>query len=119
MSFKAILNNLLAATPGANGAVLADLDGEAIDLCCSYDSFELKIIGAHGGILLNRMKKLGSLSLTGEVQETVVTTGSERVVIGAVGKEYMLVVTLDRDSMVGQALHNIRESIRLLEKEIY
>ena len=58
MPFKAILKELVEVTPGASGAILADWEGEAVEQCCHYDDFELKVIGAHKGIILNQMKEI-------------------------------------------------------------
>jgi predicted regulator of Ras-like GTPase activity (Roadblock/LC7/MglB family) len=106
-------------TPGASGAILADWEGEAVEQFCRYDDFELKIIGAHKGIILNLIKDLHRSIAAGDPQEVLFTTESLHVVIGPVGQDYSLVMTLDRDAIVGRALCRFKETVQSLYKEIY
>ncbi len=119
MPFKAILKELVESTPGASGAILADWEGEAVDQHCLYDDYELKVIGAHKGIILNQMRDLHRGFAAGELREAVIATGQQRVIIGAVGADYSLVMTLEPEAVVGRAMYRFRNATRLLEKEIY
>ncbi|HEX9023699.1 MAG TPA: roadblock/LC7 domain-containing protein [Geobacteraceae bacterium] len=119
MPFKSILKKLVEETPHASGAILADWEGEAVEQHCLYDDFELKLLGAHKGIILNRMKELHAGLATGEMQDAVITAGEQQVIIGAVGLDYSLVMTLANGAMLGLALHRFRQAVKLMEKEIY
>ncbi len=55
MAFKRILGKLIDAVPGSCGALLADWEGEAVDQVARMDDYELKVIGAHKGIIFNRI----------------------------------------------------------------
>jgi predicted regulator of Ras-like GTPase activity (Roadblock/LC7/MglB family) len=117
--FKAILTKLVEEIPHASGAVLADWEGEAVEHYCIYDEYELKLLGAHKGIILNWMKDLHVDLAAGELRDVVITTGKLSAIIGVVGPEYSLVMTLAREAMIGPALYRFRESVKMLEKEIY
>ena len=119
MPFKAIIDELLAATPEASGAILADWEGEAVVQCCDYDDYELKVIGAHGGIILNLMKDVHRQFPDGGLRETVIATEKLQIIVGAVGPDYTLIMTLARDCILGRALFRFRKAAELLEKEIY
>lgn len=119
MPFKRILTELVAAVPGASGAILADWEGEAVEQSCLYDDYELKFIGAHQGIILNRMKEAHSELAVGGLREAVISTEGDRFIIGPIGPDYVLVMTLGRKAIVGQAVHHFRASVTLLAKEIY
>ena len=119
MPFKEILRHLVENTPHASGAILADWEGEAVEHHCLYDDYELKLLGAHKGIILNRMKDAHADLSAGEMQDAVITTDNQQVIIGAVGPDYSLVMTLASEAMVGLALHRFRQAVKLLEKEIY
>ncbi len=119
MPFKAILEQLVEITPGASGAILADWEGEAVEQCCLYDDFELKVIGAHKGIILNQMKEIHGRVPAGTLHEAVVTTVTQHLVIGAVGPDYSLVMTLEREALVTKALYHFRKTVQRLEREIY
>ena len=119
MPFKAILRKLVEDTPHATGAILADWEGEAVEHYCLYDDYELKLLGAHKGIILNRMREIHGDLTVGELQDVVITTGKQPVIIGVVGPEYSLVMTLGKDALIGLALYRFRQAVKLLEKEIY
>lgn len=119
MPFKRILQELVENTPGASGAILADWEGEAVEQFCSYDDFELKIIGAHKGIILNLIKDLHAAIAAGNPNEALITTESLHVVIGPIGQDYSLVMTLERDAIAGRALYCFKEAVKVLYKEIY
>lgn len=119
MPFKDILKKLVEKTPHASGAILADWEGEAVEHHCLYNDYELKLLGAHKGIILNRMKDAHADLPGGEMQDAVITTGNQQVIIGAVGPDYSLVMTLASEAMIGMALHRFRQAVKLLEKEIY
>ena len=73
--FREQLGKIVEATPGGIGAILVDDEGEAIDLFTRGDSFEIKLAGAHHGIILGLIKrsmdrfekgnKLGGVSFLG------------------------------------------------------
>jgi len=117
--FKTILRELVESTPGATGAILADWEGEAVEQHCLYDDYELKVIAAHKGILLNRMKEVHASFPGGEPRDLVITTASQHILTGFVGPEYSLVMTLERGAVVGRALYRFRAALKVLEKEIY
>jgi predicted regulator of Ras-like GTPase activity (Roadblock/LC7/MglB family) len=117
--FKAILRKLVEDTPHASGAVVADWEGEAVEHHCLYDDYELKLLGAHKGIILNRMREIHGDLTAGDLQDVVITTGKQLIIIGVVGPEYSLVMTLAREALIGQALYRFRQAVKLLEKEIY
>ena len=119
MPFKAILTNLVEITPNASGAILADWEGESVEQFCLTDAFELKVMAAHKGIILNQFKSIQTSFPAGELQEIVITTETQHVIIGPVGSDYSLVLTLDRNSLVALALCNFNRTVQLLKKEIY
>ena len=119
MPFKRLLTNLVEAVPGATGAILADWEGEAVEQYCHGDAFEMKVTAAHWGILLDRLKGVHQKYHTGQVQESVITTDEQYAIVGAIGAEYSLVMTMTRDALPLAALRSFRETAGLLEKEIY
>jgi predicted regulator of Ras-like GTPase activity (Roadblock/LC7/MglB family) len=117
--FKDILRDLVEATPGASGAILTDWEGEAVVCHCGEDEYEMKLIGAHKGIILNRIKDVQRRASHGDVCEAVITTECQHFIIGAVGSDYSLIMTLRRDSLIARAQYQFQKSVKLLEKEIY
>jgi predicted regulator of Ras-like GTPase activity (Roadblock/LC7/MglB family) len=119
MPFKTILRELVEAVPGATGAILADWEGEAVEQHCLYDDYDLKIIAAHKGIVLSRLKEAHTALQGGELSDAVITTDSMHILTGVIGSDYSLVMTLDRGALLGLALYRFRKALKLLEKEIY
>ena len=119
MPFKLIVQQLVESTAGATGAILADWEGEAVEQYCLYDDYELKVIAAHQGIVMNRLKGIHSAFSGQEVGDAVITTNSRHILTGVVGPDYSLVMTLDREAVVGSALYRFRKAVAVLEKEIY
>ena len=119
MPFKTILKELMDAVPGSTGAILADWEGEAVEQCCLYDVYDLKVIGAHKGILLNLMKEAHQKMDAGELRHTVITTEDQHLLTGPIGADYFLVMTLDKTAIVGLAVHYFQGAINRMYKEIY
>lgn len=119
MSFKNILTDLVQSVPGATGAILADWEGEAVDCVATMDDYDLKIMAAHMGIILNRIKDLHSRISGDPVSETTITMAGQRVVLAAVGDDYSLLLTLGSDAIPGRAMVRFRQVRDILVKEIY
>jgi predicted regulator of Ras-like GTPase activity (Roadblock/LC7/MglB family) len=117
--FRRMLEGLVASIPGATGAILADWEGEAVEQFCLGDVFELKVLAAHKGVILNLIKELHEAVAVGSPREAVITTDEGHVMVGPVGADYALVVTLERRAIVGRALLNFRGVVEALHGEIY
>jgi predicted regulator of Ras-like GTPase activity (Roadblock/LC7/MglB family) len=117
--FKTILRELVESVPYATGAILADWEGEAVEQHCLFDDYDLKVIAAHKGIVLNQMKEIHAAFPGGELQDAVISTATQHILTGLVGPEYSLVMTLNNGGVVGLALFRFRKALKLLEKEIY
>jgi predicted regulator of Ras-like GTPase activity (Roadblock/LC7/MglB family) len=118
--FKEILQELVYSTPGATGAILTDWEGESVEHCSlSDDEFGIKILGAHQNIILNRIREIRHRIPSHGLREGVITTDRQHLILGAIGDDYALVLTLERNALVGVALRHVQQSVRRLEKEIY
>ena len=117
--FKRLLTTLVEAVPGASGAILADWEGEAVEQYSMVDPYDMKVTAAHWGILLASMKGVQEKCATGRLQQSVISTDAQHVIVGAVGDDYTLVLTMKRDALPFLALKSFRETAGLLHKEIY
>ena len=118
MSFKALLGQLVANVPGAQGAIIADWEGEAVDQVGLMDDYELKIIGAHKGVILHNMREVVARLGDDRLSEIVITTELAQTLVLPVTDDYFLVLTLDRSDSLGRALFEARRCILALQKEI-
>jgi predicted regulator of Ras-like GTPase activity (Roadblock/LC7/MglB family) len=118
--FKSILQNLVQSTAGATGAILIDWEGEAVELYSpAANEFDIKILGAHQNIIFNRIREIRQRVPSQAISNTVITTDQQHLILGAIGDDYTLVTTLERNALVGRALVHVQRAIKLLEKEIY
>jgi len=118
MPFKKLLGELVSRVPGAMGAVLADWEGEAVDQSGHLNDYELKVIGAHKGVILQNLREVVGRLEDDHVREIVVTTEKVQTVVMPVTPDYFLVLTLNRDDALGRALFESRRCVALLREEI-
>jgi len=116
--FKTLLNTLVERVPGAQGAIIADWEGEAVDHVGIMDDYDLKVIGAHKGVVLHNMRDVVDRLGDDDLKEIVITTNKSQTLIMPVTKDYYLVLTLDRSDMLGRALMEARRCVQALYKEI-
>jgi len=118
MSFKMVLNELVGRVPGALGAIIADWEGEAVDQSGRMDDYELKVIGAHKGIILQNLRDVVKRLGEDHLHELVITTEQAQTLVLPVTNDYFLVLTLERSAMLGRALFEARRCIHALQQEI-
>lgn len=120
MPFRTYLRELVERTPGATGAILADWEGEAVEQHSLHDIYELKVTAAHQGIIISQLKDiLSSIPAAGELKHVVMKTETQQVIVGVVGADYSLVMTLTNDAIIGRALRNFAHTVQVFLKEIY
>jgi len=118
MPFKPLLQELIDSVPGASGAIIADWEGEAVDHVARMDDYELRVIGAHKGIILGNLRQVMNRLQEDHLQEVVIATSDAQVLILPVTHDYFLVLVTHRDAVVGQALYASRLCVAELKKEI-
>lgn len=118
MPFKQLLDELIDSVPGASGAIIADWEGEAVDHVARMDDYELRVIGAHKGILLGNLRKVMKRLEEDQLQEVVIATNNAQILILPVTHDYFLVLVTHRDAVVGRALYAARLCVEELKKEI-
>lgn len=118
MPFKPLLKNLLDRVPGAQGAIIVDWEGEAVDQVSYMEEYELKVIGAHKGVILANLRAVFDRNGDDQVREIVITTQQSQTLVLPVTRDYFLVLTLDRSDVLGKALFEARRCIQALYQEI-
>ncbi len=118
MPFKPLLNLLIERVPGAQGAIVADWEGEAVAQVGIMDEYDLKVIGAHKGVILHSMREVVDRLGDDELKEIIITTKQAQTLVLPVTKDYYLVLTLDRSDVLGRALLEARRCIQALYQEI-
>ena len=118
MAFKRLLAQLMTSVPGARGAIMADWEGEAVDQVGLMDDYDLQVMGAHKGVILQNLYKIASRLDHDRPSEVVITTTRAQTLLLPVTSDYFLLLTLDRGSALGRALFEARRCTQALYKEI-
>jgi len=118
MTFRALLGQLVTSVPGARGAIVADWEGEAVDQVGLMDSYDLQVMGAHKGVVLQNLSRVVSRLGNDRLTEVVIITTLGQTVILPITTDYYLLLTCDRHSVLGQALHEARRCLPALQREI-
>jgi len=118
MALEAILKKLVDRVPHAVGAILVDWEGEAVMESCHCDPYDLRFVAAHKGIILAHLKQMQCAAQIGEVEDVVVTSSMNHLIIGCIDTDYSLVMNVERSCPVALALRQFRLAISELKKEI-
>jgi len=118
MSFKKLLTELVESVPCARGAIIADWEGEAVDHVARIDEYEIKVIGAHKGIILYNLREVVRRLDGGDLEELVITTERGQTLVLPLTAEYYLVLTMGDGDGLGRALFEARRCAALLKAEI-
>jgi predicted regulator of Ras-like GTPase activity (Roadblock/LC7/MglB family) len=115
MRLRQILEDLLREAPGARAAILADWEGESVITAgADGDDFELKVIGAHQAIFLEKLREISRRLRLGEAREIVMVNERFNIIIAAVNREYYMVLTTSAGALaaaVRPALKKARQAI--------
>jgi len=118
MPFQGILKRLVEDTPWAVGAILVDWEGEAVQEWCRCDPYEMRLTGAHKGIILTRLKEMEGSAQVGAIEDVAVTASERHLIVGCIDADYSLVMDVGRACPVALALYHFRTAVRQLKKEI-
>jgi len=116
--FKDILKSTVEGLPGALGAIFADWEGESVEHFFAGPEDEIKLLGAHQGILLNLVKEAAAGAGHGAVKCMMLTTDKARVVVQPIKDGYFLVLLLTRHCNSGLALRAASSAAGVLSGEI-
>lgn len=118
MSLEVLLKNLLDQVPKSIGAILVDWEGEAVVEQCRCDPYDIRFIGAHKVLILNRIREMTSMDRIGAVEDMTITTREMHLITGCINKDYSLVISVERSCPVALALYHFRRAIAEIKKEI-
>ena len=117
MPFKALLSRLLEDIPGAIGAIIVDWEGEAVDQAARINEYEMKVIGAHNGIILHLLRDVLGRTSSGELEEVVIRTGNNKTLIAPLTQDYLLILQLGPQAIAARAAFKARRCIASLRHE--
>jgi predicted regulator of Ras-like GTPase activity (Roadblock/LC7/MglB family) len=116
--FKEILKGMVDSVPGAKGAIFADWEGESVDFHYAGPEDDIKLIGAHQGILLNIMGEVSAGCGLGEVRSMLITTGRGKLLVRPVKDGYYLAMLLGPYASGALAMRAANAAAAVLMAEI-
>ena len=118
MPFKAVLNQLLQDVPGSLGAVIVDWEGEAVDQATRIGEYDIKILGAHYGVILTLLRD--ALTRTGpdRPEEVVIRTKLGTTLIQPLTEDYLLLLQLQKGALVARATQKLRICAEQIDDDI-
>lgn len=116
----------MTVVTGATGAVMLDWEGEIVAEYSPMEGFELDLIGAHHGIILDIIKEAAACHYDGHkahsalgVSSVIIFTGGIRLIISTLKDNYYLVVAMPRaKGLVSLATYKSRKAVIKLEEEM-
>ena len=117
MPFNSLLNRLLEDIPGALGSIIIDWEGEAVDQVTRINEYDIKVLGAHNGIILNLLRGVLSRISSGNLEEVVIRTDENKTLIAPLTKDYLLILQLGPHAIVARAAYKMRCCVDELRHE--
>jgi hypothetical protein len=131
--FTPVLRTMLLAVPGAVGAIFADWEGEAVDLFpdprraqdaqtplapSTLETFDLRLFGAHWGIILNLVNAALRTFHYGDPQIMMLHHDRLDVLIQTVDAHYYVLLALRPGAPLASALQHLERSVQALRAEM-
>lgn len=117
MPFKSLLSRLLEDIPGALGAIITDWEGEAVAQVARISEYDIKVLGAHKGIILHLLRDALIRGGSGELEEVVIRTGNGKTLIAPLTEDYFLVLSLGPEAIAARAAFKMRCCVAELRSE--
>jgi len=117
MPFKKLLTRLLEDIPGAVGAIIIDWEGEAVDQVTRVDEYDIKVLGAHSGIIMGMIREVLSRIDSGELDEIVIRTAQNNIMMIPLTEDYLLILQLDQSAIVARAAYKMNLCVEELRKD--
>ncbi len=117
MPFKTLLNRLLEDIPGAVGAIIVDWEGEAVDQVARIDDYEIKVLGAHSGIILGFLREALMRLEGGDLDELVFRSGENKILLAPLTDEYVLILQLGPTAIAARASYKMGNCVAELRDQ--
>lgn len=114
--FRHVLQELVVSVPGAWGAIFVDFEGEAVDLYATSDAYEVKLAGAHAGLLWGRIVAAGNEAKLGKSRGVAVLAQGQRFFVHALDAEYFVLLATAAKGPAGLARARLALAVTALRK---
>jgi len=115
-AFTGPLRDAVARVPGARGAVFLDGEGEAVDEVAQIPTMEIRILGAHLGILVALFKE--HAAILGAPQELVLETERATLVVRAIDERYIVALEAGPEASLGLLRRELAAAVDRIRAEL-
>lgn len=117
-AFADILKGMVERVPGAVGAIFADWDGEAVDQFAHIPELDIKIAGAHWGVVLTLATESLKRASLGAIDELWIEGDHALVLVRRVTDRYYVVLTTGRATHLATARRELLRTTEHLKGEM-
>lgn len=116
--FGELLAELVGFIPGAVGAVFLDWEGEAVDQFGHIPELDIRLQGAHWGVVLNLVTNVLGKDRFGNTQWIILGGEIVDVLIHAVTTDYFIVLIMRHGSHLAKALKELKRVTSAMLQEM-
>ena len=116
--FATILRRAVERTPNAIGGAFADSEGEMVDSFARGDAYELAVITAHYGVVMQQLMAAFGTWHYGSPEYFIVDHDRLEVVVHAVDAGYYALLASEQPAALAVALESLRIAARSLKQEM-
>jgi hypothetical protein len=116
--FASILKRAVERTPNAIGGAFADSEGEMVDSFATGDAFELAVITAHYGVVMQQLIAAFGTWHYGSPEYFFAEHGKLAVVVHAVDAGYFALIASSQPAPLAIALESARGAAHALKQEM-
>jgi predicted regulator of Ras-like GTPase activity (Roadblock/LC7/MglB family) len=118
LPFKRLLKELVSSVEGAEGAILIEGDGEAVQWWAEGDGERLQLRGAYVAVMIQACRAQAARSKLGATKNFTFEYDGARLVVEELGWGYFVLVELAPSTNLGKAVYLIRPALESLRREI-
>ena len=118
MPFRALLKELVISVDGANGAIILDADGEAVQWWGRDMLERLQLRAAYVAVMIQTCRATTSSLELGDIFYMVIEYDGARFLVEELESDYFIILELDSSANIGQAIHRMEPAVANLRREI-
>lgn len=112
MDFRSPLKDIVSSVKGAIGAVFVDSEGEMIEEYTIGDSYEIRLMGAHQGLILNLMENsLKEMGNSNSIQGFTIKSDRYIFSVAPVADGAFLLLLQQSDGIPSQGLKVLMDGV--------
>ena len=118
MSFVAILEDLVNSVPNARGAVFVDDEGEYVEFFSKDAGEQMKLAGAHQGVVLSMFAEAGAAAGAGAPKVLYVQNADVDLFTKMLKDGYFVLLATERGGLPASAMRQLSLAAAKIEAEI-